>query len=649
MTDIKKLSDQDLQQALGYKSGTDITKVSDADLQGAVTADLSPDMKEAKSGTIGWNPYIKALQKTGNEAIVNPIVQSVNGVIPVINGLNKIEGNKLNVPQVQGPDMSQAPLAAKVEGDVAGGASQGLAATAMGGGNPILGYGALSGVSAFGQGKPVVLAAINGAGEGAVGGAVGMGAGWIGSKAAQMIAKPLSNAASNISTDAAKWITKYAPNIGTALGMAGSGAVMAPSGQKMEGAATGATFGSMSPMAGPKFITSDEYHNKYLPKAGDKIISVLSPGKNVYKNFDNSGNDVNEAANTIAHNRIIIGKTSDGRIDTTDGQQQLLNSTKPYAQQLQQMLGTNKSTMPGQGGFDLEDLRKQALDSIKNHPDFQDAVSRQAARDQVNKFVDAEIAEPGRGRYVNGQTLDDIKGGWWKVRYDQNNASAKPVGGLLGNIAKTKLENAYPNQPIADTNAAQGKLLNAYHLLDMTNGNKIKGEGIGNHFLGVGGGVLGHGIGGMLPIPGVSEMVGSGVGFAAGELGGKYLNDPTRITKGISDSLDNLKIVNPSGYSQGSSRRAGVINPQVLPNNPNNTIRMPQPAMINPVMSPNRGLSSQMPNPNQAIPMPSPKPNMPQNQGGQTMGGSQNPIHNLPPEALKNIEKQIKIEKIIRS
>jgi hypothetical protein len=645
MADIKQLSDEDLQKALGYKSGTDITKVSDSDLQAAVTADLSPEMKQAQSGTMGWNPYIKALQKTGNEAIVNPIVQSVNGVTPVINGINKIEGNNLNIPQIQGPDMSKAPMAAKVEGDIAGGASQGLATTAMGGGNPILGYAALSGVSAFGKGEPILPAAVSGAGEGAI----GMGAGWAGSKGAQMIAKPLSSAAANVSNDAAKWITKYAPNIGTALGMGGANAAMAPSGNKLEAAATGATFGAMSPVAGPKFITSDEYQNKYLPQAGDKIIKVLNPGKNVYTNFDNSGNDVNDAANTIAHNRIIIGKTADGRIDTTDGQQQLLNATKPYAQQLQQMLGTNKSTMPGKGGFDLEDLRQQALNKISNHPDFQDAVSRQAARNQVNKFIDAEIAEPGRGRYVNGQTLDDIKGGWWKVRYDQNNAVAKPVGGLLGNIAKTQLENAYPNQPIADTNAAQGKLLNAYHLLDMTNGNKIKGEGLGNHIIGVGGAVIGHAAGGMLPIPGVSEIIGSGVGFGAGELGGKYMNDPTRITKGISDSLDNLRIVNPSGYNQGSSRRPGVVNPQVLPTNPNNTIRTPQPAMMNPIMNPNRGLSSQMSNPNQAIPMPSPKPVMPQAQGGQTMGGSQNPIHNLPPEALKNLEKQIKIEKIIRS
>jgi len=545
----------------------DVRQPADANLQ-----------QNASNLFASQHPYLKTLQDTVNQGIVNPVVQTANALSPVVRGIAKDVGANPGGQNIQGPDMSQAPMAAKVLGDVASGAGQGVAASAIGGGNPIIGMGAMGALSAQGNNQNPLFGAVSGIGQGAVQSLAGLG----GSKIFQGIAKPLSSAVSNISSDAAKWITKYAPNIGTALGMGTAGATMAPSGQKIEGAATGATFGSINPVGGPKFITSDEYNNKYLPDAGNQIVKVLNPGKNVYTNFNNNGNDVDEASQTIAHNRIIIGKTADGKIDTTDGQQQLLDSTKPYAQQLQQMLGTDKSTQ-----FDLEDIRKQAKDALLGHPDFQNGKAYAAGSKEIDNQIDSEIAMPGRGRYINGQTLDDIKGGWWKVRYDQNNQSAKPVGGLLGNIAKNTIEQAYPNQPIQQTNAEQGKLLNAYHLLDMTNGNVIKGGKLGNHFSGIAGGIIGNAVGKSIPIPVLGEAIGTGAGIMAGEGFGKYTNDPTRITTNIAKNLDNLKIVNPSGYNQGSSTRKGTVTPEVI--NTPNPRNIPTPQDLGLPMSPVAG------------------------------------------------------------
>lgn len=563
MADISQLTDEQLQQALGYKGGDNIRQVSDEDLQKAIQpADVNnPEMDSAK--WYSQNPIAQAAKQTGEQMFVNPIVQGVNAVTPAINGVNKFvqpQGHNLVIPQIKGPDMSNAPIAAKVEGDVAGGVAQGAAATLAGGGNPILGYGALSGVSAYGEGKPVVPAAISGA-ESAI---PQMIAGKVGSSLASAAAKPIGGV-----------VAKYAPNVGTALGMGGASAVQANmAGENpVVAGATGATFGLMSPMnplGGPKLV-SPEQHDAMLDKGAQIYRNVLNPGKGIINKVEvKSGGNVDDSMKLAAKENLIIN-SNEGKLDNRAAIDQLKTSTAPLYDQQNQILASNSDKQ-----FNLQDLGSQVKSGLVKTT--KNALDLSSAQDKVDNEINAEILRHGEN--VNGQTLNMIKQGMWGKSYNPLEPNANDTARAIGYAAKDAIEKAYPLDPIKESNAKIGQYLQLQKILEQTHGQVIQGGKIGKYVSGFIGGAAGLAVSSHLPVLG--EALGPIVGFKAGEKINQMMNDPARITGNWAKQMSNVKINNPEPTA---FKRPGVVTPEVMDTSRGSTLNQGigyQKAMIRP-------------------------------------------------------------------
>lgn len=502
-------------------------------------ADQSPEMTTARFNAA--HPYLTSGENTGNQVLVNPAIQAINGLAPALRGVVKGVGGQSGGQNIQGPDMSNAPMAAKVLGDVASGGASGVAATVAGGGNPIVGYGALSALGAYGDNKPVVPAAIGGAAS-AIPSLLG---GVIGGKVAKDIAPTL----------------KYAPNFGTAVGMGGAAAGQAAvtGGNPVEAGASGAAFGLMSPMGGPQQVTQDHFNNEILPSAAATYREILNPTKGFIKKVEvTQGKDINDSAALLAKNGIILRKGDDGKLDNTQPISQLNTLLDPLRDQQNQMLSSDKSSQ-----FDLEAFRNQANQRLRSN--FTNDADYNKAKSAVDNEIDAAITN--RGRYINGEDLNSMKTGWWKVGYDQNNLIRQPVAKQLGSLAKQAIEQAYPQHDLQGTNADMGKILDARALLENTNGNAVMGGRLGKYFAKTLGGVAGTAIGHAVPFAG--EIAGPLVGWQVGGKVNDFMNDPERITTSLQNKLKNIQITNPNIQS----RRNGVVTPQVM-NGP--TIPTPQ-------------------------------------------------------------------------
>ena len=353
---------------------------------------------------------------------------------------------------------------------------------------------------------------------------------------------------------------------GSALGNA---AVNLPVGG-VPGMVQGAVMGAVAPSEawGQKAVSNDVYNNEVLPKAAKETITAFNPLKNAYDYFSNIGKDITEAATTVAKEGIIPGKSQDGqRLDNSDGMEQILNQIAPKSQYVDSLLASDKSNQ-----FDLELLKKQAIDRIQNDPRYKNPSSQIEPIKEVIKQIDTAIdgytikGENGQddtvikgfGKYTTGNELNGLKKSWWETRYDQNNKVPKEVAGLLGNLAKTAIEQApsYESLPIKEANAEIGKLYDAYNFLDYTHNNTIKGGRLDNRLASMGGAMIGQAVGKLLPIPGVGEAVGTGVGFASGEKFSKMFNDPTARMQKVINELRSYRIIDPPSK--------GPLNPEVI-------------------------------------------------------------------------------------
>lgn len=495
-------------------------------------ADNTPEMKDTQFGV--EHPYLRALQNTASQAVFNPIYQAVNSLAPAIKGIQSDIGYNpknlgLHLGNFTPPDMSNAPFAAKVLGDVAGGVGKGAAAFIIGGGNPFLGYGALSGLEAQGKGQNPILPAITGAAS-AIPQAVG---GYVGGKLASSIFNPIANQ-----------VFKYAPNIGTALGMGGVSAAQAPSGQKLENFATGATFGTMSPMGGPKNMTQAEF-DQHTSQLGDIYRKILNPGKGIINKVEvKGGGDIDQSTQLAAKLGLIINRDQTNKLDTTDARNQVQKAIQPLHQQLNNILSSNPSAQ-----FDLNDLRQKAITSAKTNPAFKNAQEYEQGVNSINNLIDAEIRQNGDNPFVNGEKLNNIKEGMWSVGYNDGAPNNFYASRLLGNQIKNDIETHYNEDGnIKALNQERGKYLQLDNLLAKSHGQVVQGGKLGQHFARILGAMGGFGLSnipGLSDIPGVKEGGWAAGAFAGGKIN-DFLNDPQRLTTALSKGLKNINITDKS-------------------------------------------------------------------------------------------------------
>lgn len=476
------------------------------------------------------NPGLATSMDNFNQMVFNPLAQAANAVIPIANGINKIMGpSDDTIPQIPTPNMSNAPIAAKVLGNLAGGATQGVAATMAGGGNPILGYGALGGLSAYGKGQNPIV----GAGIGAVSGIPQMIAGGFGSSLASALAKPLGNTA-----------TRLAPRFGTALGMGGASAGQAAmTGQNpVEAGISGATFGALSPM-NPMGVINPEQHENIMDNGTQMYRDILNPAKGIIQKVEiKSGKDLNDAFNLAAREGLVINKDANNKLDTTGAIAQL----QPKINNLQQQLTTALSSDPHKQ-FDLEDVRDAAKDNLSNT--IKNAQDLNSAHNQIDAAIDAEISR--NGQFVNGSQLNNIKQGLWNKAYDPLSPNSNSVSRQIGNVAKTMIEQGYPQTNIQNLNGAMGKYINLQNILQASHGNIVQSGKLGKYAAQGAGAIAGGLVGSHLPFLG--EIAGPIAGFEAGGRVSDYMNDPGRITSNWANKIKNLRVIDNSGVTTNAS------------------------------------------------------------------------------------------------
>lgn len=472
------------------------------------------------------HPYFKAAGDTLQQAFVNPVVQAGNAIIPAMNGITKGLGIPEDQPgrQISGPDMSNAPMSARVLGDVASGVTKGAAATAIGAGNPFLGFGALSGLEAIGKNQNPVWPAFMGAAS-----AIPQ---VIAGKAGSTLATAGAKRFGDMFGQFAPQIEKYAPNVGTAVGMGGESAGQAAltGGNPVEAGVTGATFGAMSPMGqfgAPKQMTQEQYDSWINNKAND-YRQILNPGKGMVNKFEvKSGKDLDDVFKLAAEEGIILHKSQDGKLDTSGAVKQLAPKTAELNGQINDILSQDQTP-----SFDLNDLADQAKSQLDGR--IKNALELKQAKNQVDNEIKAEIEK--NGQYVNGSTLNNIKQGMWGKAYDLMAPTNNIVARQIGVSAKDAIEKLYPNNDIRGINQQLGKYYDLKNVLESSHGNVVQAGKIGKYVAQGIGALSGH----ATAIPG-AEIAGS---WAGGKLS-QFLNDPHMKTSNISKQGKNIEITNP--------------------------------------------------------------------------------------------------------
>lgn len=496
------------------------------------------------------HPYLKTLKDTYEQGIVNPLVTVANGMSPVVNGISKGFGfpEDQKAQPMQAPDMSNAPMAAKVLGDLAGGVTKGVAASVAGAGNPLLGYGALSGLEAYGKGEAPIPAAVSGA-VSAIPQAI---AGKVGSSLASAAAKPFGG-----------MVSRYAPNVGTALGMGSASAATAPEGEKLRAGITGGSFGLMSPMnpiGGVKEITPEQ-HDELLNKGADIYRDILNPGKGIIKKVEiGSGKDINDSMKLAAKEGLIINHDSTGKLDTRGAIEQLQNTVFPMYEQQNKILESNPDKQ-----FNLEDLgtivKDQLKDKIKSGSDLAQSQSK------VDNEIDAEILRHGNN--VDAKTLNMIKQGMWSKSYNPLEPNANDTARQIGYAAKSAIEESFSNETIKENNSKIGDYLTLQKILEATHGQIVQGGKIGKYLAKGTGAIVGGAVGSHLPLLG--EVIGPIAGMEAGGKVNEFINNPTRLTTNWANKIKSVRVNNPEVNSSSSN----AITPENI--NPMKALPAPLP------------------------------------------------------------------------
>ncbi len=396
-----------------------------------------------------------------------------------------------------------------------------------------------------------------------------------------------------------------------------------------EGAAISKFAPRPSDLAGGPTAVTQEEHNNIVSKLASTMRNVLNPDKgDINKVEVKSGKSIDDAMENAVRKGLVIGKDSTGtKLDTSAARGALEQHNAPIYDQINQQLASNPDKQ-----FNLDDIATRAKNSFDNpnSPLYEkNALLANAAKSKIQNEIDAEIIRHGQKSTVDGKvaydpnvdgaTLNQIKQGMWGKSYNPLDPNANDAARQIGFVAKDAIEKAYPESDIKDLNQQLGDNLQLTKLLERAHGRVIQAGKIGKYAAQGVGALTGH----ASHIPG-GEIAGAWLASKASAL----MNDPTRITSGIADKINNLRIVNPD---TPNTTRPGVVTPEVV--NPS----APVARSFNPV-----GQTALPPGVSGALPAPKDVPYSPNLHTDLTPGGIQMPNEKsgapieVPPLSRKN-------------
>jgi len=304
-------------------------------------------------------------------------------------------------------------------------------------------------------------------------------------------------------------LTKHGTRIGSAVGAGGASALMAPEGEKVSSGLVGGAFGATYP-AKPIGYKSP---NVLINEASMIYRNILRPSKGEISKIEvRKGGNVNDYFKLAAKEKLPIKQSADKKLDTTEARDMLSEKISTIHEGLNGILKNDTRTR-----FDLFEIgnkaKQRASKRIKN------AKELQTAKQQINEYIDAEVAKYGR-RDISASELNTVKQGMWSVGYDALRPTSKENARIVGSEAKTAIENAYPDQVIRGLNEASGQYQTLNHILESSHGRVVAGGRVGGYMAKGVGAIAGS------KIPILGPVVGSVVGGKVSE----FVNSPERLT-----------------------------------------------------------------------------------------------------------------------
>lgn len=399
-----------------------------------------------------------------------------------------------------------------------------------------LGFGAMEGTKKLAEGKP--QEALPAAAEGAKSGALYGVGGRIGTEVASRMAPAVSSIFNPVISQT---INKFSPNIGTAAGQAIVGGMSAPEGHKISSSIIGGGLGLVSPTRPINQMTQAEYNN-LINKNADVYRQVLSPGKGEIFDVEiKSGKNLDDYYKLAAQEGLVIHKSEDGKLDTTEARKSLSQKEMELNDKLTKSLASNPNPQ-----FDLKGIgwlaKNNLRNKIKNDAEFN------TASKEIDNYIDAAV--DARGQQLNGSDLNNFKQGMWQTSYDPLKPNSKIAARAIGFAAKDAIEKSYPNEGIQEVNNKLGQYLTLDTLLEKAQGRVIQKGKMGRYVAQIIGGATGSHI----------PLVGP---LAGGYLGGKvndYMNNPERITQKLSNKAKGLNVI-PSVVGATAVGIGSMFNP----------------------------------------------------------------------------------------
>lgn len=353
--------------------------------------------------------------------------------------------------------------------------------------------------------------------------------------------------------------------IGTAIGMGATGAATAPKEDRFIAGAMGLGLGALSPSR-PLGKTKSQY----LGEAINEYRTILRPEKRSIKNIEiRKGKNINDYYKLAAEEQLPIKQSSDKKtLDTLEAREALEPKQSAIHERLNKQLEANPAKQ-----FDLFEIGRKAKtelrQAIKNDTEYKSAV------EDVNKFINDAIEF--RGRYLNGQELNDFKKGMWSVSYNQLQPNTQNTARKIGFIAKESIENAYPKSSIKELNELSGKYATLNNLLQEAHGRVVSGGQIGRRFAETTGALAG------LKIPFVGPIAGR---YAGGKVS-DYLYAPERASSIAAKKAQKAGIVGESfrrtmGQAFGVDPMRTIPTPNIPAGIPYQTRALPPPPSYRP-------------------------------------------------------------------
>lgn len=259
-----------------------------------------------------------------------------------------------------------------------------------------------------------------------------------------------------------------------------------------------------------------------IAKNAEEFRKIINPGKSEIKTFETIGKKkIDDTFELAAKEKLIINKTSDGKLDTSLARESVSPKIDVYEDQLQKLLASSDEKK-----FNIDSIVKKATPKLRE----QFANDKQYLEAIKELKDEAAAIKKTRGNSVTASEANVIKRGMYKVAYNDSRPTSHTVARVVGRVLKEEIEAAYPDGIVGIVNQRLGKYLDLDNVLEKAHGRVVSRGKIGKYGAEVTGALAGSTL---TNIPIVGPIAGK---IAGGKIS-EFFNDPERLTKGMAKRL----------------------------------------------------------------------------------------------------------------